>query len=81
MHTPLRLGLHGLGGAAPGFQYALLVRRSLTGPDAMTFYLTHAPEGTTPAVLAWMAGTCWSIESLFEQAKDEVGLNQYEVRS
>jgi hypothetical protein len=28
-----------------------------------------------------VAGTRWSIESLFEQAKQEVGLDQYEVRS
>jgi SRSO17 transposase len=28
-----------------------------------------------------IAGTRWSIESLFEQAKGEVGLDHYEVRS
>jgi SRSO17 transposase len=68
-------------GAAPGFQCALLVRRSVAKPTEQTFYLTHAPEGTTLADLVRIAGTRWSIESLFEQAKGEVGLDHYEVRS
>jgi len=69
------------GGAAPGFQSALLVRRSVAKPTELAFYLTHAPEGTTLADLVRIAGTRWSIESLFEQAKGEVGLDHYEVRS
>ena len=69
------------GGAAPGFQCALLVRRSVAKPTELAFYLTHAPEGTTLAELVRIAGTRWSIESLFEQAKGEVGLDHYEVRS
>lgn len=68
-------------GATPGFQDALLVRRSIAKPTALTYYLTHAPEGTTPADLVRIAGTRWTIESLFEQAKGEVGLDGYEVRS
>lgn len=69
-------------GAAPNFQCALLVRRSIGDPEAaLTFYLTHAPEGTMLAELVRIAGTRWAIESLFEQAKGEVGLDQYEVRS
>ena len=67
--------------AARGFQCALLVRRSIGKPGELTFYLTHAPEGTTLADLVRVAGMRWSIESLFEQAKGEVGLDQYEVRS
>ena len=68
-------------GAAPGFQSALLVRRSVATPTELAFYLTHAPAGTTVAELVRVAGTRWNIESLFEQAKGEVGLDQYEVRS
>ena len=68
-------------GGAPGFQCALLVRRSLAKPTELAFYLTHAPAGTTLDTLVRVAGTRWSIESLFEQAKGEVGLDQYEVRS
>jgi len=69
------------GGAAPGFQCALLVRRSIAKPAELTFYLTHAPDGTSLAGLVRVAGMRWTIESCFEQAKGEVGLDQYEVRS
>jgi SRSO17 transposase len=68
-------------GAAPGFQCGLLVRRSIADPTDLTFYLTHKPKGTSLARLVQVAGLRWPIESLFEQAKGEVGLDQYEVRS
>ena len=68
-------------GAAPGFQCALLVRRCIAKPTELTFHLTHAPAGTALAERVRVAGARWSIESLFEQAKGEVGLDHYEVRS
>lgn len=68
-------------GGAAGFRCALLLRRSIARPQDVTFYLTHAPEATPLDELVRVAGTRWSIESLFEQAKGEVGLDQYEVRS
>src|SRR3954468_20737241 len=69
------------GGAPPGWGKGLLVRRKLDEPDELTFYLTLAPEGTDLATLARVAGTRWTIESCFEAAKGEVGLDEYEVRS
>ena len=68
-------------GAAPGFHCGLLVRRSIANPTELTFYLTHAPKGTSLDKLVRVAGLRWPIESLFEQGKGEVGLDQYEVRS
>ncbi len=68
-------------GGAEGFACALLVRRSIAEPAQVTFYLTHAPEATALAELVRVAGARWNIESCFEQAKGEVGLDQYEVRS
>jgi len=68
-------------GAAPGWRMGLLIRRSTAEPDDLTYYLTHAPEGTTLAQLVRIAGTRWAIESCFEAAKGEVGLDDYEVRS
>ncbi len=68
-------------GGAEGFRCALLVRRSIAKPAELTFHLTQAPEGTTLAELVRVAGARWAIESCFEQAKGEVGLDQYEVRS
>ena len=43
-------------GAAPGFRCGLLVRRSITKPTELTFYLTHAPEQTTETELAALFG-------------------------
>jgi len=68
-------------GGAKGFTCTLLARRSIAGAGEVTFYLTQAPEGTSLADLVRVAGAPWSIESLVEQAKGEVGLDQYKVRS
>ena len=68
-------------GAVEGFACALLIRRSVAEPGGIAFYLTHAPEGTALAELVRVAGSRWAVESCFEQAKGEVGLDQYEVRS
>jgi len=68
-------------GAAPGWRMGLLVRRSPAEPDDLAYHLTHAPEGTTLAELVRVAGMRWTIESCFEAAKGEVGLDEYEVRS
>jgi hypothetical protein len=67
-------------GAPEGWNKALLMRRRL-GNGELTFYLTCAPEGTALADLVRVAGVRWTIESAFEMAKGEVGLDQYEVRS
>src|SRR6476660_3034166 len=68
-------------GAREGWRKALLIRRALEKPEALTFYLTLAPEGTELATLVQVAGSRWTIEAGFEAAKGEVGLDEYEVRS
>ncbi|KAA0675619.1 IS701 family transposase [Roseomonas genomospecies 6] len=67
-------------GAPEGWSKSLLIRQRL-GDGDLTFYLTCAPEGTALADLVRVAGACWTIESAFEMAKGEVGLDHYEVRS
>lgn len=59
----------------------LLVRRSISDPSDRAYYLCRCPAGTTLQDLARVAGCRWAIESAFEQAKQEVGLDHYEVRS
>jgi SRSO17 transposase len=59
----------------------LLVRRSLTTPMELTAYVVFAPQATTLPEVVGVAGSRWTIESGFEEAKGEVGLDQYEVRS
>jgi SRSO17 transposase len=68
-------------GARAGWEKGLLVRRKLDEPDQLAFYLTLAPEGIALTDLVRVAGTRWTIESCFEAAKGEVGLDEYEVRS
>ena len=65
----------------PGWRRWLLVRRSLSLPTKLTAYLVFAPQDTTLAETVQVAGTRWTIESGFEAAKGEVGLDDYEVRS
>ena len=58
-----------------------MVRRSLEDPDKLTAYTVFAPEGTPLEKLAKIAGSRWRVEIGFEEAKGEVGLDHYEVRS
>jgi len=60
--------------------YWLLVRRSLTDPTELAYYVCYGPATATLADLVRVAGVRWSIEEGFERAKDDVGLDQYEVR-
>jgi SRSO17 transposase len=64
-----------------GWQSGLLIRRKTGRPHQFTFYLTWAPAGTPLAKLVRIAGLRWTIESCFEEAKGETGLDEYEVRS
>lgn len=64
-----------------GWRRWLLVRRSLEDPMELTAFICCAPEETPLAKLVQVAGSRWHIESAFEEAKGQVGLDHYEVRS
>ena len=64
-----------------GFRRWLLVRRQIEDPDELSAYIVFAPEQTSLQELARVAGSRWKIEEAFEEAKGEVGLDHYEVRS
>lgn len=64
-----------------GFERWLLVRRSIEDPEELSAYTVFAPEDTTLEALAKVAGSRWQVEIGFEEAKGEVGLAHYEVRS
>ena len=53
----------------------LLVRRSLSNPAEQDSYLCRFPRGTTLEKVVRITGCRWAIESAFEQAKQEVGLD------
>jgi SRSO17 transposase len=58
-----------------------LVRRCLDESREHAYYFTYAPRGTTLEKIVQVAGSRWAIEECFEQAKQETGLDEYEVRS
>jgi SRSO17 transposase len=68
-------------GLRDGWVHGLLMRRSLSTPDELAYYLVYAPVDTTVEEIVRVAGTRWSIEAFFKLSKGQVGLDQYEVRS
>ena len=65
----------------PRWRRWLLVRRSVSTPTELQAYVVFAPQATTLETVVRVAGSRWTIESGFEAAKGEVGLDHYEVRS
>jgi SRSO17 transposase len=65
----------------PAWRRWLLIRRSLSTPAELTADVVFARQETTLADVVRVAGSRWTIESGFEAAKGEVGLDHYEVRS
>ncbi|MDX3764100.1 IS701 family transposase [Streptomyces sp. AK02-04a] len=64
----------------PTRQRWVLARRSISRPDELAYYLACAPLDATVADLVRVAGCRWKIEECFQSAKNECGLDQYEVR-
>lgn len=58
---------------------AVLVRRNLTDGE-LSYYLVFAPLDIALQTLVTVAGSRWKVEECFELAKNEVGLDHYEVR-
>lgn len=63
------------------FSRGFLVRRSLSDPNKLAYFFTNAPKRTALKTIVRIAGSRWAIEECFEQAKQETGLDEYEVRS
>jgi SRSO17 transposase len=72
-------------GGRPGPEAWLVIRRSLT-PDAHgkllhKYFLTNAPADSSREELARLSGARWPIEVAFAEAKGELGMDHYEVRT
>ncbi|MFE2423417.1 hypothetical protein [Streptomyces hokutonensis] len=67
------------GASDDGFEDALLIRRSRADGERAC-YLTHTPAGTATAEIARAAGARRAIEECFQAAKNEAGLDHYQVR-
>jgi len=66
---------------ADGMGRWLLIRRDAEDPSADAYWLAYGPAGTTEAELVRVRDARWQIEECFAQAKGEVGMDQYEVRT
>ena len=64
----------------PDQEHWLLARRSITDPEDLAYYSCFSPAEAPLAELVRVAGTRWIIEDAFKEAKQEVGLDEYEVR-
>lgn len=71
----------GVPDCAPGFERCLLVRQNLKGERERQAFLCYYPSGTPLKELVRVAGIRWTVEQSFQEAKGEVGLDHYEVRS
>jgi len=65
----------------PDWRRWLLIRCSISDCKDLAAYVVYAPQDTRLEDVVGVAGARWTIESSFEAAKGEVGLDHYEVRS
>ncbi len=63
----------------PGRACWLVLRRNPDGTEPKA-YLSNAPAATPLAEVAEVGARRWAIETAFQQAKGEAGLDEYEVR-
>jgi len=59
----------------------VLIRRSVSDPAEVAYFACGGPPETTVQQLVAVAGARWAVEDLFELAKGDCGLDEYEVRS
>jgi SRSO17 transposase len=67
----------------PGPEVWVVLRRPLVESGEqpeLKYFLAHAPADTPLATLVRVSGLRWPIESCFEEGKEEVGLDHYELR-
>lgn len=66
---------------AAGKSHWLLVQQALDDPTDRAYHVACGPADTAVDDLLRVCGSRWRIEEAFAQAKGEVGLDQYEVRT
>ena len=61
-------------------QHLLLARRSISKPTELAYYICRARTPVSLAELVRVAGSRWAVEETFQFAKNETGLDHYQVR-
>jgi SRSO17 transposase len=62
-------------------EHLLLVRRSISKPTELAYYICHTRRPVPVAELVRVAGSRWGVEETFQFAKNETGLDHYQVRT
>ena len=65
----------------PAAELWLIIRRNCEDPAIIKYYFSNAPIHTPLNEFVRISGMRWPIETIFEEAKGEVGLDHYEMRS
>ncbi|HEY6425017.1 MAG TPA: IS701 family transposase [Pseudonocardiaceae bacterium] len=60
--------------------HLLLVRRSISKPSELAYYICHSSSPVPLVELVRVAGSRWAVEETFQFAKNETGLDHYQVR-
>jgi SRSO17 transposase len=61
-------------------RHLLLVRRSISKPTELAYYLCRSSTPVPLAELVRVAGSRWAVEETFQFTKNETGLDHYQVR-
>jgi len=61
-------------------QHLLLVRRSISKPTELAYYICRAHTPVPLTEFVRVAGSRWAVEETFQFAKNETGLDHYQVR-
>ena len=65
----------------PAGELWLILRRNLEDPSEIKYFFSNAPVNTPLEEFVRISGMRWPIETIFEESKGEVGMDQYEMRS
>jgi len=68
-------------GGLPASELWLIIRRNLNDPSELKYFFSNAPIGTPLSEFVRISGMRCPIETIFEEAKGEVGMDHYEMRS
>lgn len=60
--------------------HQLLIRRSISKPSELAYYIIHTSTPVPLAELVRVAGSRWAVEETFQFSKNETGLDHYQVR-
>jgi SRSO17 transposase len=68
------------GDGLPARTVWLVMKRTVGENPSYWYYISNAPLSARLPLFVWLSGLRWAIEQCFEEAKTELGMDQYEVR-